>query len=109
MPNPKHSPTTTTMSDNAPDYGDIVNFPNHATDGTKPDEDKRWIVLYEDDYDNHAVDMDGNVGVLMDAAQARELYRLSTETLLALAHPDGGEDAIREMIETLEGVIDDDS
>ena len=93
-----------TMSDKPPEYEDVVNFPDGPTDGAEG-EDKRWIVLYPDDYDKHAVDMDGNVGVLVDADQTRELYRLCVETMLALDHPDGGEDVIEDMINTLEGVI----
>jgi len=97
-----------TMSKKPPEYGDIVKFPETPTDGTDNDgEEKRWIVLYADDYENHAVDMDGNVGVLMNADQTRELYRLCVETMLALEHPDGGDDVIRGMIDTLEGVIDE--
>jgi len=96
------------MSDTPPEYGDVVKFPETPTDGTDNDgEDKRWIVLYNDDYENHAVDMDSNVGVLMDAEQTRELYRLCVTTMLALEHPDGGEEVIRDMIDTLEGVLDE--
>jgi len=95
------------MSDGSVEYGDLVNFPDGPTDGAG-DEDRRWVVLYPDDYAKHAVDMDGNVGVLVDAEQAGELHRLSVETLLALAHPDDGEQAIREMIDRLEGFLGDD-
>jgi len=91
------------MSD-TPEYSDVVNFPDNPTDGVDG-EDKRWIVLYSDDYDNHAVDMDGNVGVLVDAEQTRELYRLCVVTMLALEHPDGGEKVLNDMIDTLESVI----
>jgi hypothetical protein len=92
--------------EDAPEYGDIVNFPDGPTDGAG-DEDRRWVVLYPDDYDKHANDMDGNVGVLVDEEQAHELHRLSVETMLTLGHPDGGEEAIRGMIETLEEVLNE--
>jgi len=95
------------MSDNDPvELGDVVTFPEDATDCVDGD-NQRWIVLHPDDYENHAVDVDGNVGVLVGPEQTRELYRLCVTTMLALEHPDGCEGVIRDLIGTLEEVIDE--
>jgi len=95
------------MSDDDPvELGDVVTFPEDATDCVDGD-NQRWIVLHSDDYENHAVDVDGNVGVLVGPEQTRELYRLCVTTMLALEHPDGGEGVIRDLIGTLEEVIDE--
>jgi len=89
-----------------PEYGDIVNFPDGPKDGAEG-KNRRWIVLYPDDYHKHANDMEDNVGVLVDAKQASELYRLCVETMLALEHPDGGEKVLDKMIDTLEAAKDE--
>jgi len=94
------------MSDSFDQDDGMANFPDGPTDGTG-DEDRRWIVLYPDDYENHAIDIDGNVGVLVDAEQAAELHRLSIHALVALTHPDDMEHTIRETIRHRTAALED--
>jgi hypothetical protein len=70
--------------------------------------DRRWIVLFEEDHDNVALDTDGNLAVLVDIEQTGELIRLGAESLAALSSRDAeGDDVIADMIAALEEVRDE--
>jgi hypothetical protein len=67
-------------------------------------------VLFEDDYENVAIDVDGNVGVKVDITQTGELMRLAAESLAALSHRDAvGDDVLRDMAERLQQEAVDDA
>jgi len=67
------------------------------------DDDRRWLVLFEEDYDNVTIDPQGNVGVLVDIEQAGEVLRLASNILADLSIRDAdGDQPIRDMIERLE-------
>lgn len=40
-------------------------------------EDKRYIILYPEDYEGHGIDIEGNVALLVDKEQAREIKQLA--------------------------------
>lgn len=86
-----------------PELGDVMDFPDEPRT-----DDRRWIVLFEEDYDNVAIDPHGNVGVLVDIEQTGELFQLAAQTLSSLSHRDAEPDEpIRDLIEALEEVLDD--
>lgn len=90
------------MDDDPPELGDVMDFE------LEQEEDRRWIVLYPEDYDNVALDPEGNLGVMVDFEQTGEILRLAAQTIAALSHRDAdGDDVIRDMIEALEDVADD--
>ena len=43
--------------------------------------DKRYLVLFEEDYHEHGVDMAGNVALLLDKENAEEVKELAEEIL----------------------------
>lgn len=92
------------MSDGEPtEFGDVVDF-----DLATGEDDKRWIVLFPEDYDNFARDVEGNIAVLVDIKQTGELLRLTAQSLAELSHRDAvGDDVIRDMIDELEEVLGD--
>lgn len=66
-------------------------------------DEKRWIVLYPDDYSNIVLDADDNVAVEVDIDQAGEVFRLATEIIASLSHQDAdGDDVIQTLIDKLE-------
>lgn len=46
----------------------------------EPDE-KRYIILYPEDYDGHGVDPAGNVALLVNEENAREIKRLAENVI----------------------------
>jgi len=91
--------------DEPPELGDVMAFPDEQRD-----DEHRWIVLFEDDYENVAIDVDGNVGVKVDITQTGELMRLAAESLAALSHRDAvGDDVLRDMAERLQQEAVDDA
>lgn len=84
--------------DDPPELGDVLDF-----DLREPGDEHRWIVLFEEDYDNVALDTDGNLAFLVDIDQTGELLHLAAQSLAALSHRDAdGDDVLRDMIEGLE-------
>lgn len=65
-----------------PSYIPALNEIQRQT-GTEPakypenPESKRYIILYPEDYEGHGIDVDGNVALLVDKQQAREVKRLA--------------------------------
>lgn len=91
------------VDEEPPELGEVMDFPDEPRT-----DDRRWIVLFEEDYDNVAIDPNGNVGVLVDIEQTGELFRLAGQTLSSLSHRDAEPDEpIRDLIEALEEVLDD--
>lgn len=89
--------------DDLPELDDVMDYP----DAPRAD-DRRWIVLFEEDYDNFGIDPEGNLAVLVDIHQTGEIMRLAAETLAALSHKDAeGDDVLRDMVNALEAEIDD--
>ena len=86
------------MSDDAPTLDDVTQFPVF-----RPDDDRRWIVLFPEDYDNFARDPEGNLAILVDQKQADELLSLCAETIAALSPRDAtDEDVLRDMRDALD-------
>jgi hypothetical protein len=72
-------------------------------------EDRRWLVLYEEDYDDILLDAEDSVALLLDCNQACEVLRLANEIVSALAPahaPD--KEPLEALIEQLQEVTDDD-
>lgn len=44
-------------------------------------EDKRYLILYSDDYQGHGIDVEGNVALLVDEDNAREIKRLAEDII----------------------------
>jgi hypothetical protein len=86
-----------------PALGEVMEFQNSKSEG-----DRRWLVLYEDDYDNVAIDVEGNVGVLVDIDQVGEVIRLGATILADLSPRDAeGDNVLQDLIDALEAQIDD--
>lgn len=87
-----------------PALGEVMDFPTEQAE-----DDHRWLVLWEEDYENVAIDVEGNVGLLVDIEQVGEVIRLAAMALGDLSHRDADEDdVIRDMIDRLEKELDDD-
>jgi hypothetical protein len=83
--------------DQIPVLGDVMEFPDEQRD-----DDRRWIVLYPEDYDNFGRDPDGNLAVLVDQEQAGEVLSLCAQTVAALSPRDAeGDDVLRNMRDAL--------
>lgn len=75
-----------------------------------PDEERerRWIVLFEDDYDDLVIDLADSVAVLVDCNQACELLRLTSKVVAELAPEEApDEEPIEAMIDRLQEVADE--
>lgn len=70
-------------------------------------EDRRWIVLFEEDYDDLLIDKADSVALLVDNEQAVELLRLTSKVVADLS-PDHAPDKepIDAMIDALQEVRD---
>lgn len=71
-------------------------------DVTHPDSDRRWIVLYPEDYHNVMLDGDDRVALLIDGEQALEVWRLASEVL-----NDTGMADLAEPLAELRAIIDE--
>jgi hypothetical protein len=47
-------------------------------------EDKRYLILYPDDYEGHGIDVAGNVALLVNEDNAREIKRLAEKIIDSL-------------------------
>lgn len=47
--------------------------------------EKRYIILYPDDYEGHGIDVEGNVALMVNEKQAREVKRLAEEAIEGLS------------------------
>lgn len=91
------------MSDDELDLGDVMNFPEPR------DDDRRWLVLFPEDFDNVARDPHGNLAVLVGQRQAGEILRLAANSVAALSHRDAdGDDVIEDLIAELEEQLEGD-
>lgn len=72
------------------------------------DEDHRYLVLYDEDYEDFLVDGEDTVALLVDCNQAVEVLRLASRVVADLA-PEHAPDKepIDAMIEALQEVNDD--
>lgn len=72
-----------------------------------PDEDQRYIILFEEDYEDLIIDTDDSVALRLDCNQAVEILRLTSSVVADLA-PDHAPDKepIDAMIEALQEVKD---
>jgi len=70
--------------------------------------DRRWVVLYDEDYDDLCLDAGDSVALLVDNDQACELLRLASDVVADLA-PEHAPDKepIQAMIDALQEVKDD--
>jgi hypothetical protein len=86
-----------------PALDDVANFE------LERDRGRRWILLYPDDFETFARDVEGNLALKVDIEQAGEILSLAAQSLAALSHEDAeGQDVIRDLIAELETEIDDD-
>jgi len=92
------------MSADEPEtLGDVMEFPDLPRD-----DDRRWIVLFPDDYHNFGRDPEGNLAVLVDQEQAGELLSLCAECVAALSPRCAeGDDVLRDMRDELDRQIGD--
>jgi hypothetical protein len=44
-------------------------------------DDLRYMVLYPEDYEGHGVDVEGNVALLLDEENAREVRRIADDII----------------------------
>jgi len=71
-------------------------------------EERKWLVLYEEDYSNVIIDGKDNVALLVDIEQASEVVRLATmaiESISSVAEND--QEVLETLIEQLEMELDD--
>ena len=61
--------------------GERPEYPENA-------DELRYMVLYPEDYEGHGIDVDGNVALLLNEQNAKEVKRLAEEIIDDL----GGED-----------------
>lgn len=91
-----------TESSDPPEIKDVVDME------LKQESDKRWIVLYDEDYQDLLIDADDSVALLLDNNQAIELLDLASEVVAALAPQYAPDKSPREaMIEQLQEVAAD--
>jgi len=101
MSNDEFSPNTDPSE--LPELGDVLEFPTE-----QQTDDRRWMVLFDEDYHEFGVDPGGNLAVLVDIEQTGEILQLAAQILASLSHKDAdGDDVIQDMISGLEGVVDD--
>ncbi|SMO81481.1 hypothetical protein [Halorubrum cibi] len=85
----------TTMNGTTTDDGGSIPALNELTVQALDEEpeyaggERMYAILFEEDYDGHAVDMDGNVALLVNREQAVEIRELMGEIVEEL----GGESA----------------
>lgn len=85
-----------------PALGDVVEYSDQEHD------DRRWILLYDEDYEDLIIDLDDTVGILVESHQAGEILELAAKVLADLSHKDAdGGDVIDDMIDALEAISDD--
>lgn len=86
-----------TASEQMPNLGDVLNM-----DGDGVGE-RKWIVLYEEDYEELVFDRDDSVALLVDNDQALEVLKLASQMVADLA-PEHAPDKepIQAMIDALE-------
>jgi hypothetical protein len=93
------------MTDGPPELGELLEFPESQANG-----DQRWLVLFDEDYDQVAIDVEDNVGLKVDIDQAGEVIRLAATALADLSHRDAdGDDVLRDMVDRLEAEIGEES
>jgi len=51
-----------------------------------------YMILYPDDYDKHGVGVDGNVALLLDKENAKEVRRLADEIINKIDERAGADD-----------------
>lgn len=91
------------MTDDETGLGDVLDF-----DLQEPGDEYRWIVLFEEDYEDVALDVDGNVALKVDIEQTGEVIRLAAQSLAALSPREAdGDDVLRDMIDALEREVGD--
>lgn len=85
-----------------PAFEDVVDM------GLDAPEDHRYIVLFDEDYDDLVLDTEDSLGLLVGCDQAVELLKLASEVVADLAPEEApDDDPIDAMIEALQGVRDD--
>lgn len=90
-------------SDEPPKLGEVLDMDLDTGD----DDDRRYVVLFDEDYDDVLLDADDSVALLVDNDQACELLRLSSKAVAELAPrhaPD--KEPIQAMIDSLQEVQD---
>jgi len=61
-----------------------VQASGHEPKFPEESDNKRYMILYPDDYQGHGVDVEGNVALLLDEENAEEVKRLAEDILSQL-------------------------
>lgn len=69
------------MKDYAPPMNAIMAQVTGEAKYPEQHENKRYMILYDEDYHEHGIDMAGNVALLLDEDRAREVKRLAEEII----------------------------
>jgi hypothetical protein len=72
------------MKDHAPPMNAIMAEIGEQPEYPENADARRYLVLYPSDYQEHGVDMAGNVALLLDEQNAREVKRLAEEIIADL-------------------------
>jgi len=59
-----------------------------ADEPKQPDSDNMWLILFPEDHNGYGSDPEGNVALLLNEEQARELRRLADNAVEELADGD---------------------
>lgn len=90
------------MTPDIPDLDDVVDL-----DVSQPDDDRMWLVLFDEDYDGVMLDGEDNVALLVDSDQAGEVLRLACGIITKLT-PHQDEYRIDVLVDELQEARDDD-
>lgn len=75
--------------------------------GLEDDDERRWLVLYDEDYDDLLIDGEDSVALLLDSKQAGEVLQLASVLVGDLAAEDAPEkepiDAIIDRLQEVSG------
>lgn len=76
-------------------------------DVSQPDDDHRWLVLFDEDYEDVMLDAEDNVALLVDKDHAAEVLRLACTAITSLTdHRD--EEFLDFLIEELQAISEGD-
>lgn len=77
-------------------------------DTTDPPEDRKWLVLYDEDYDDVMIDGEDSIALLLDAEQAAEVVRLACLIVGSISKEAGDEgEVLQLLVDRLETASDD--
>lgn len=87
--------------DDAPEVGDIMDFE------LRDESEKRWLVLFDEDYDDLMLDGEDQVAILVDLEQAKEVLTLASEAVYDLSDVGPDETPIELFIDELQDIAEE--